>query len=426
MFSGLPPPKEGWLVVPIIGRRETPESLIHTGLVEASDQMWASRKPTGLTAALRDETAEGLLRALSIASTAATKAGDGLILIVDELGKILEGIAETGGDLQFFQDIAEMFSRSDSNCLFIGVLHQSFQEYASRMDQQARNEWSKVQGRYVDIPFSVSIEDVVTLVGKAIDGPKPDNETKKLCANFSKALNHPRYSSFVDFESKLAEAWPLHPMAAILLGPLSRRKFNQNERSIFSFLASGEPSGFKSFLMDANSGSRSSCYEPNMLWDYLQFNMEPVILGSSDGHRWSEAAEAVERARKLKSPLAAPITKLIGLIEVFGRPYGITASEEILRQSFIQHSKTEISAALEQIRKASVAVYRKHLRAWGLYAGSDIDLDQHISEASARLGNDVVSMSQYIPALQPIVAKRHYHQTGTSVGLTSRLCRAVN
>ena len=281
------------------------------------------------------------------------------------------------------------------------------------MEQSARNEWAKVQGRYVDIPFSVSIEDVITLIGNAIEGPKPEHGVRQLCLNFTKALNHPRYNGFNNFESKLAETWPLHPMSAILLGPLSRRKFSQNERSIFSFLASSEPAGFKSFLSSIDLGGGRHCYEPSMLWDYLQFNMEPQIVSSPDGHRWSEAAEAVERAFRLKSPLAAPITKLIGLIEVFGRPYGIVASDEILRQCFVGRKNAAISTALKEIEKASIAVFRRHLQAWGLYAGSDIDLDRLVSEASVQVGDNIASMTQSIPVLQPIVAKRHYHETGT-------------
>ena len=48
----------------------------------------------------------------------------------------------------------------------------------------------------------------------------------------------------------LEACWPLHPVVACLLGPISRRRFGQNQRSIFGFLNSSEPHGFQDFLND--------------------------------------------------------------------------------------------------------------------------------------------------------------------------------
>jgi hypothetical protein len=85
---------------------------------------------------------------------------------------------------------------------------------------------------------------------------------------------------------------PLHPLVAALLGPISRRRFGQNQRSLFGFLNSAEPHGFQDFLRDAED---DACYLPDRLWDYLRANLEPSILASPDGHRWSMAVESIER-----------------------------------------------------------------------------------------------------------------------------------
>jgi hypothetical protein len=94
-------------------------------------------------------------------------------------------------------------------------------------------------------------------------------------------------------EIALANCWPLHPVTACLLGPISKRRFGQNQRSIFGFLNSAEPNGFQDFL---KSASKADIYTPDILWDYLRQNLEPAILASPDGHRWSIAVEAVERS----------------------------------------------------------------------------------------------------------------------------------
>src|SRR5262249_58219623 len=91
----------------------------------------------------------------------------------------------------------------------------------------------------------------------------------------------------------LERCWPLHPVTAALLGPISRRRFGQNQRSLFGFLNSMEPHGFQDFLR--NGGPAATTYTPDMLWDYLRSNLEPSILASPDGHRWSLAVDAIER-----------------------------------------------------------------------------------------------------------------------------------
>ena len=412
LFKDESGPKKGWIVVPVVGSRESPVTSIREAFRLAAKQKWPSRKPNKVNAAVDGKSAKDLIDGLVAAGETASESGDGLVLILDEMGKSLEGIADDGGDLQFFQELAEAFARSDANCLVIGILHQSFQEYAARASQSARNDWAKVQGRFVDIPFSVSLEDVVTLVGEALEGPKSSTAVAKLCARAVIDIDHPRYKGLKGFDGKLAGCWPLHPLTALMLGPLSRTRFGQNERSTFSFLSSSEPRGFRAFLLGEDA-PEDACYLPHWLWEYLQFNLEPAILASSDGHRWSEAAEAIERANKLGSGLAEPIAKLIGLLDLYGRPFGLVATEKLIRLSFPGQSKRVIDQALKELKTASIAVYRRHLGAWALFAGSDVDLDSEIQLASVRLGTELTALRPYLPSPKPVVAKRHYHETGT-------------
>ena len=83
----------------------------------------------------------------------------------------------------------------------------------------------------------------------------------------------------------LEGCWPLHPVVACLLGPISRRRFGQNQRSIFGFLNSTEPRGFQDFLRNANE---NELYTLELLWDYLRSNLEPSIMASPTvtGGRW--------------------------------------------------------------------------------------------------------------------------------------------
>ena len=91
-----------------------------------------------------------------------------MLVVIDEMGKFLEAASHEGVDLHFFQDLAEAASRSAGKLIVVGILHQSFEAYATRLGREARDEWAKVQGRFIDMPMVAAVDEVVELVGKAI------------------------------------------------------------------------------------------------------------------------------------------------------------------------------------------------------------------------------------------------------------------
>ena len=92
------------------------------------------------------------------------------MVIIDEMGKFLEASAlGSGDDVYFFQELAEAAARSDGRLVVVGVLHQSFAQYSGRLGIDTRDDWAKVQGRYVDLPFVAASDEVVELIGRAIE-----------------------------------------------------------------------------------------------------------------------------------------------------------------------------------------------------------------------------------------------------------------
>ena len=85
------------------------------------------------------------------------KAGlNGMLIIVDELGKFLEYEVRHYGanDIFLLQSIAEECGKqSEFNLLCTVLLHQSMERYAKGLSDTLRNEWGKVQGRFEEVPF---------------------------------------------------------------------------------------------------------------------------------------------------------------------------------------------------------------------------------------------------------------------------------
>ena len=101
----------------------------------------------------------------------------GLIIVLDEMGKLLEyAVSNHSEDNYLYQQIAEYASRSDGKFVFVGILHQSFQEYASNMLQNEKNEWEKVQGRFVDIALNpVTSEQIEIITYLTVSNPLHPN-----------------------------------------------------------------------------------------------------------------------------------------------------------------------------------------------------------------------------------------------------------
>ena len=164
------------------------------------------------------------------------------------MGKFLEAAARDSSDIYILQQLAEAASRSNGRLLIVGVLHQAFEEYAHRLSREMRDEWAKIQGRFIDLVVDTAGEEQIDLISRAIESDHHPNEPSELASTVAVIARHERPSEAERFASMLEACWPLHPVVACLLGPISRRRFGQNQRSIFGFLNSSEPYGFQDFL----------------------------------------------------------------------------------------------------------------------------------------------------------------------------------
>ena len=280
----LRPGNAGFRFLGVVGRRQSCASLIADALAREN----LIERPLHASTAGNAELLDALRQ------TADNPGHAGLVVVIDELGQVLEAAARGRGDLHILQELAEVASRSRGRLTVIGILHQAFAEYTSRLAQQARSEWQKVQGRFVDLPIAPRPHEQLALLGEAINAKPPDGceaQAEKLAGIVERASQEQRRV----LTQSLSKCWPLNPVAASLLGPWSRRRFGQNQRSIFSFLHSAEPLGFQDFLKQAQP---RATYRPAMFWDYLRANLEPAILASPDGHRWATAVDALERCEQ--------------------------------------------------------------------------------------------------------------------------------
>ena len=389
-----------WRIIPVVGTRADPVNLICEALKERGVVSQTQTKAW---------TETDLVNAL--AETTSSPANDaGLILFIDEMGKFLEAAANETGDAYVFQQLAEIASRSEGRFLLIGVLHQAFEEYAHRLSHETRDEWAKIQGRFIDLPVNVAGEEQIELISRAIECKDIPQAHGALARSVARMALRKRSGNLSGLAATLKECWPLHPAVACLLGPISRRRFGQAQRSVFGFLNSSELHGFQDFL---NQASVSDLYGPDQLWDYLRTNLEPTILASPDGHRWALAAEALERCESIGGDeLQIKLLKSIAVIDMFKEQSGLIANTDLLSACFPEISSADLTSTLEQLDNRSFTVLRKYLEARAIFAGSDFDIESAIRDALDSIDDIDFNELKELAGFHSILAKRHYHRTG--------------
>ena len=352
--------------------------------------------------------------------------GTGLLLVVDELGKFLEYAAQNPehGDLFVLQSLAEFAARSEQTpLLMLTILHQAFEQYAQRLATSQREEWAKVQGRFEDVAFVEPTEQVLRLIGDAIECTSAIEKP-----NLSVAVDlelKPRQLDTSEFMSLLENCLPLHPTVALIASSLFR-KFAQNERSLFALLNSSEPHGLQDFLSNQTYDGRIlPTFTLSNLYDYIHTALGSSLYTSRDGSKWAEIESAIERLPD-PSPMTVKLIKTIGLLGIVGEAsVNLKASKALLRYALDDGTETfqnevdepveSFERALAMLEQRSIAIYRRYNDAYALWEGSDIDIEGRLREAAAHLDPNLrlpTALSTLIQR-QSLIARRHLFVTGT-------------
>lgn len=416
--------KNSFVPVPVVADRSPLEPRLAASIGEAFEGLDAdivsqasgiAGKDDGITG---DELAELLNDAAEVART---EGEGGIALVVDEFGKFLEYASEKPEerDLFFLQTLAETAARSDVPVLFLTILHAGFVDYLPTQDQVHRQEWEKIQGRFRDVAFQLPVEQLLGLVGAAIDLDLPEEVEREWLARIQDAAENDaldRVRKRLPVGEVVPDCVPLNPIAALLLWPVFRSKLAQNERSLFAFLTSAEPFGFRDYLKSVEwiPGSQAPpLYDVPRLYDYVE---NALVLGAfrgQQGRQWAQIDRALGRLPEDAPAVSEEVVKAIGLLSTYGAQIGLDANEEVLALA-IEADSDQVAEAVSLLEDWSIIVYRRHRDAYALWEGSDVDIEEkHEKARRAITGRSLATRLRENLEVQPIVARAHYIETGT-------------
>ncbi|MBY0358209.1 MAG: hypothetical protein K2W82_09435 [Candidatus Obscuribacterales bacterium] len=359
---------------------------------------------------------------LEFVEEVARVASTGVVIVLDELGKGLEFAAlhQADGDLYLLQQLAEFKSPSPDSAIFvIGLLHQSFAEYGQGLSSAQRTEWSKIQGRFEDIPFTNSASEAIRLISQAIEysNEKWLGTLTKSCAKSWQREIAGIVPEFSSNETMLAELMPLHPIAAVAL-PLLCNRFAQNDRSLFTFLTSDEPHSFTHFLENHEvSKDTLPMMKLDSLYDYFVDVVGSNIHSRPHLSRWVEIQGRITESIGL-DPDELRLLKAIGILNLIASAGTLRASRNLVALSMCDAPDNEFEVQrwknlIDSIAERRLITYRRQLDELRVWEGSDFNIEQSLQliiQAERRSLSDLLNKSA---PLGPVVPQRHNYQFGT-------------
>lgn len=357
--------------------------------------------------------------------------GSGLILILDELGKFFEFAAlhPQRRDVFLLQRLAETASGSGNQPLFIVcLLHQGFSAYADYLNQSAQREWEKVAGRFDEIVFNQPVEQIACLITAALNIQldqlsRSQIGDQKLWMERAIALGWFGSASAKGLQESASSLYPLHPIVIQVLIRTFRR-FGQNERSLFSFLLSNEPFGLQSFATKSLRDSDS--YRLCDFYDYVRTNFGHRLATQSYRSHWNLIDSLID-SFATEDPLQVKVLKTIGILNLLNDG-DLVPSEEVVvcaLDGTENCSQKEIKAAVEKLRTGKRVLYdRGQKRGLCLWPHTSVDLEKAYEDARRAVDTPrrVASIVKDYLETRPIVARRHYIETGNLRHFDVRYC----
>ena len=360
--------------------------------------------------------------------------GNGLLLILDELGKFLEfsALYPERQDVYLLQRLAEAASRSAEKPLFIvGLLHQGFSTYADQLSQSGQREWEKISARFEEVIFNQPIEQISTLITSALSVhtnllPKEHSvESKK---SMEALIQLGWFGPAPAKKVLLENASKLYPIHLSVLPALIRlfSRFGQNERSLFSFLLSNEPFGLQAFA--ERSITSGKYYRLHNLYDYIRFNFGYRLSAQSYRSHWNQIDSMIE-SFATERELELNVLKTVGILNLLNCN-DLLATEETITLAIAENNSSvlnakQIGTVLETLQKGRRVLYRRGAAGgFCLWPHTSVDLEQAYERASRALGtlNRIANMIKDYIEPRPIVARRHYIQSGNLRYFEVRYC----
>ena len=346
-----------------------------------------------------------------------------VIFVVDEFGKNLEAYVDSPakGDPYILQALSELGQGSEALPIFIITLqHLSFDEYVQGTTVAQRREWAKIQGRFQDIPFIESALQSRRLVASVFTQKDSSIKTRyKKWLDTHKTLINDSGLGDIAKSSDTLNAFPLDPLTLAVLPPLCSR-YGQNERTLFSFLASKEKSSVASYMIekDFTKTGELEFVGLDRVYDYFLESASTLLSTSTTASRWLEIETRIRDAQGLSTE-EMKVLKSIGILNLISSGGALRATKSVLKLTLaysglsLPQLEKKANKILEKLEEKGLVVYRAFADEFRIWQGSDFDLRTAVEIARKSISQTPLHiLLNEVSDLGPIVAARVSQEKG--------------
>ncbi len=150
------------------------------------------------------------------------------------------------------------------------------------------------------------------------------------------------------------------------------------------------------------------------LYDYLLGSIGEALYVQAHGKRWAEIETVLARLPQATA-LDIALVKTVGLLSAMGQWRDLLATDKILRFSLHDVPPRDIRRALHDLTGKRAVIYCRYNQSFGLWEGSDVDLDELVRAARGRVDptTPTAALAARFVTPRPLVAKRHSFTTGS-------------
>ena len=340
-----------------------------------------------------------------------------LVIVIDEFGKVLEHASKNNPEreLYFLQKLAEFVNVPSRQVLLLTTLHQNFSAYAKGMAEEQVNEWKKVKGRFKEITFVEPVEQLLALASTQLS----ESRYSKNHRNIGAILKLAKKVRFVADDVSPQTAFQLYPLDIFSAYTITSaiQRYGQNERSLFTFLASRGSNSLYDF-----EPSENKTYNLTNVYDYILYNFYSYLKdANADTMSWSaiqvsiERVEAQDWSNKEELYQAVGIIKVIGLMNLFGSAGFRLTSENLSEYAQYALDIPNASDVISKLITKKIIRYAAYKERIMLFEGTDVDLESEIRDAGLMVPRPVTYVDElsvfFNKRISPV--KAHYYQKGT-------------
>ena len=356
---------------------------------------------------------------VDIATDKLRKSGrDHLLIVWDEFGRHLEGMVADGrpGELLALQVLAEAASRStDVQTTLVLLLHRSFMGYAAGLPTSARQEWSKIEGRFKVVQYVDDSLEMHRLLAGIVRDSRPELPLSgdHWAEVAERATAAGLFAGFEedDLSELLADAWPLEP-ATLWLLPKVAARVAQNERTSFSFLNDLELSG---------------AVTPADVYDYFRGEFR-ADTGPGGTHKpWLEVESALSKVAP--NSVESAVLKTAFLLNLgLGGERARTPRDRLEEATAgTKYERDQVTGAVDQLLGQKLLIHRSHTDQVMVWHGTDVDLRGRLDDEKRRLDGSFELVPFLSREMPPPIWRptRHNAERGVPRYLESRFLAPI-